>query len=80
MVNPTEPLSIGRQCDLLGLPRTTFYRVPKPTFEADLDLMKLIDGCRMKLAFSVAVECSIDWVRRSPGQPQPGSLFLAPNT
>jgi len=51
MVTRTEPLSIIRQCDLLDLPRSTFYHVPKPISEADLELMKLIDRCHMELPF-----------------------------
>ena len=34
MVTRTEPLSIIRQCELLDLPRSTFYHVPKPVSEA----------------------------------------------
>jgi hypothetical protein len=51
MVKRTEPLAIIRQCDLLDLPHSTFYRAPKPISEADLELMRLIDGCHMELAF-----------------------------
>jgi putative transposase len=64
MVTRTDPLSIIRQCDLLDLPRSTFYHVPKPISEADLELMKLIDRCHMELPFSVAVEWSIGWATR----------------
>ena len=38
-------LSISRQCDLLGLPRSSYYRPRLSTFESDenLELMRLID-------------------------------------
>ena len=38
-------LSISRQCDLLGLPRSSYYRPKVFTFESDenLELMRLID-------------------------------------
>jgi len=38
-------LSIGRQCDLLGMPRSSYYRFRVFTFESNenLELMKLID-------------------------------------
>ena len=52
MVTRTEPLSIIRQCELLDLPRSTFYHVPTPVSEADLELMKLIDRCHMNMAIN----------------------------
>jgi putative transposase len=36
-------LSIVRQCELLGITRSTFYREPAPETEANLTLMRLID-------------------------------------
>jgi putative transposase len=38
-------LSISRQCDLLGLPRSSYYRPRASTFESNenLELMRLID-------------------------------------
>jgi putative transposase len=36
-------LSVIRQCDLLDLPRSSFYYQPLPPSEKDLHLMKLID-------------------------------------
>ncbi len=38
-----EALSIQRQCELLGLPRSTYYYTPVPTPESDLVVMRLID-------------------------------------
>ena len=61
MVTRTEPLSIIRQCELLDLPRSTFYPVPEPVSEADLALMKLIDRCHMKLPF-YGSRRMVDWL------------------
>ena len=61
MVTRTEPLSIIRQCDLLDLPRSTFYHVPKPISETDLELMKLIDRCHMELPF-YGSRRMVDWL------------------
>jgi len=61
MVKRTEPLSIIRQCELLDLPRSTFYHVPKPVSEADLALMKLIDRCHMELPFYGSRRI-VDWL------------------
>ena len=61
MVTRTEPLSIIRQCDLLDLPRSTFYHGPKPVSEADLELMRLIDRCHMELPFYGSRRI-VDWL------------------
>ena len=51
MVERTEPLPITRQCELLDLPRSTFYHVSQPVSPVELDLMKRIDHCHMKYPF-----------------------------
>ena len=61
MVTRTEPLSIIRQCELLDLPRSTFYHVPEPVSETDLALMKLIDRCHMELPFYGSRRI-VDWL------------------
>jgi putative transposase len=61
MVTRTEPLPIIRQCELLNLPRSTFYHVPKPICEADLALMKLIDRCHTELPFYGSRRI-VDWL------------------
>jgi putative transposase len=48
MVDRTELLPVTRQCELLDLPRSTFYHMPKPVSEEELELMKLIDRCHLK--------------------------------
>jgi len=42
---------VRRQCELLDLPRSTFYYRPKPVPEADLALMRLIDECHLQRPF-----------------------------
>lgn len=44
MIDPTHrALSIRRQCELLGLNRSTFYYQPATETEMNLQLMRLID-------------------------------------
>jgi len=45
-INPKDSdFSISRQCDLLGLPRSSYYRPRVSTFESNenLELMRIID-------------------------------------
>ena len=51
MVDRKEPLPVTRQCELLDLPRSTFYHVPKVVSDEELELMRLIDRCHMKHPF-----------------------------
>ena len=51
MVERTDPLSIKRQCELLDLPRSTFYHVAEPVSDDDLAIMALIDRCHLKHPF-----------------------------
>ncbi len=51
MVDRKEPLPVARQCGLLELPRSTFYHVPKPVSDEELELMRLIDRCHLKYPF-----------------------------
>jgi len=44
MIEPEHPkLSVRRQCKLIGLPRSSYYREPKPEAKENLELMNLID-------------------------------------
>jgi putative transposase len=44
MIEPSHPaLSIGRQCVLLSLARSSFYYTPKGESETNLALMRQID-------------------------------------
>ena len=51
MVDRKDPLPVTRQCALLDLPRSTFYHVPKPVSDEELELMALIDRCHLKHPF-----------------------------
>lgn len=51
MVSKEEVLSITRQCELLGLARSTYYYMPEPVSDEELALMKLIDQCYLELPF-----------------------------
>jgi putative transposase len=48
MVVRTEALPITRQCELLDLPRSTFYHVREAVSDEELALMKLIDQGHLK--------------------------------
>ena len=48
MVDRTDPSPVSRQCALLDLPRSTFYHVPQPVTEEELELMALIDRCHLE--------------------------------
>ena len=55
MVDRKDPLPVTRQCALLDLPRSTFYHVPRPVSEEELELMALIDRCHLKHPFTAVV-------------------------
>jgi putative transposase len=43
-IEPMSPeISISRQCELLGLPRSCFYYKPEGEDDVNLELMRLID-------------------------------------
>jgi putative transposase len=45
MIDPSHPrLSIVRQCELVSISRSSFYREPSPESAENLALMRLIDG------------------------------------
>ena len=51
MVDRLNPLPITRQCSLLELPRSSFYRVAPPVDEEELLLLSLIDRCHLQYPF-----------------------------
>ncbi len=44
-------LSISRQCQLLDIPRSTFYHVADPVSDEDLEIMTLMDRCHLERPF-----------------------------
>ena len=48
MVDRSLPLPVTRQCQLLSLPRSSFYYGGKGVSEDELALMRLIDQCHLK--------------------------------
>ena len=51
MIGDKEALPITRQCELLDLPRSSYYYVPEPVSDEELQLMKLIDQCYLDRPF-----------------------------
>jgi len=51
MVSSQEKLSIVRQCELLDVPRSSFYHAPKQINDEELELMQLIDKCYIDKPF-----------------------------
>jgi putative transposase len=51
MINRDHKLPVVRQCELLGLARSTAYYEPLPVSEADLMLMRRIDELHLKWPF-----------------------------
>ena len=42
-IDPDHKIAVNRQCDLLGLPRSTYYYRPKGENEYNMILMNIID-------------------------------------
>jgi putative transposase len=51
MIDQKSKLSIVKQCQLIGISRTSMYYKPKPTSSKDLELMRLIDEIHLRLPF-----------------------------
>ena len=60
MVDRTDPLPVSRQCELLDLPRSTFYHVPKPVTDEELELLALIDRCHLVHPY-YGIRRILDW-------------------
>ena len=48
MIEPHDKLSITQQCQLLGLPRSTYYYQPQPFNDEELALLRLMDEQYLK--------------------------------
>jgi len=51
MVEPNKPLSMRRQCELLGVNRSSLYYKPKEPDSEELDLMRRMDELHLKYPF-----------------------------
>lgn len=51
MINPEHALPVVRQCQLLGLARSTAYYAPLPASETDLALMRRLDELHLRWPF-----------------------------
>ena len=52
MIDPTHPLPIARQGQLLDVSRSSVYYLPQPTPENDLALMRRIDELHLEFPFA----------------------------
>jgi len=51
LIEPDHELSMSRQCELLGLPRSSYYYQPRPETELNLRLMRRIDQVHLDYPF-----------------------------
>lgn len=51
MVSKEERLSVSRQCQLLNVPRSSYYYMPTPVCDEELALIRLIDESYLSLPF-----------------------------
>ena len=58
MIDREHELSISTQAELLGMSRSSVYYLPRPTPQADLTLMRLIDELHLKYPFMGARQLS----------------------
>lgn len=64
MIEPTHPkLSKTRQCELLGVPRSSYYHVAKPERDQNLRLMRVIDETYLAYPFFGSRQMT-RWLRR----------------
>lgn len=64
LIDPTHPgLSVSRQCELLGLPRSSFYYQPAPSDPYDDLLMRLLDEQYTRTPF-YGVDRMTVWLRQ----------------
>jgi len=67
MIEPNLPgLSVGKQCALLSISRSSFYYEPKGESEMNLDLMRLIDKQFLETPFYGVRQMT--WHLRNDGQ------------
>ncbi len=54
MIDRAHPLSVGRQCQLLKLARSTAYYHPAPVLAAKLAMMRRMDELHLQYPFAGA--------------------------
>ena len=52
MIDRDHGLSLGRQATAVGISRSAAYHLPRPTSDADLALMRRIDGLHLEYPFA----------------------------
>jgi putative transposase len=60
MINSNEKLTISRQCQLMGLSRSSFYSQNKAVSQQELDLMLAIDKIHLALPFYGARKIQVE--------------------
>jgi putative transposase len=64
LIDAAHPkLTVSRQCELLGLPRSSFYHRPQPAKRQDLELMRVIDETYLAYPFFGSRQMT-RWLRR----------------
>jgi len=64
MIEPAHPkLSVARQCELLELPRSTYYHRPEPESDTNLRLLRVIDETYLAYPFFGSRQLT-RWLRR----------------
>jgi len=74
LIDPTHPdISVSRQCELIGLPRSSFYYQPAPPDPYDDLLMRLLDEQYTRTPF-FGVERMTLWLRKQGHRVGPGRV------
>jgi putative transposase len=63
MIDRTHKLPLKRQCELLGLARSTAYYKPQDVCQSDLEIMRRIDELHLQYPFAGS-RMLRDWLRR----------------
>jgi putative transposase len=72
MIEPDHPqLSIGQQCKLLSIARSSFYYTPKGETEQNLALMRLIDEQFLEMPFFGVRQMTLGLCDPAPAQQRP---------
>ena len=64
MIDREHDLSITKQAEVLQISRGSVYYLPRPVPEADLAIMRRLDGCTWSIPSPVRVCCEACWLCR----------------